>query len=343
MTGDRSQLTNFIHKFLGTVKFGNEQVVMIMGYGDYQIGNVTISRVYYVEGLEHNLFSVGQFCDLDLEVAFRKHTCFVRNLEGVDLLSGCRGTNLYSLSIGDMMASSPICLLSKATKTKSWLLHRNFDELTTMASEQSSLGPALHEMTPTTPSSGLVPNPPHSALVSSPDPVVDALAPVESNGSPSSTLFDQDAPSPSTSQTTQHSQFQIDVKTAFLNDILREEIYVSQPDGFVDPDKLNHVYRVKKALYGLNQAPCAWYDPLSSFLLSQGFFKGTVDPTLFISKKGKDILLVQIYVDDIIFASTTTELCDKFSEIMCSKFKMSMMGKISFFLGLQILQSPEHN
>ncbi|GJZ56453.1 retrovirus-related pol polyprotein from transposon TNT 1-94 [Tanacetum coccineum] len=125
--------------------------------------------------------------------------------------------------------------------------------------------------------------------------------------------------------------YQMDVKTAFLNGILREEVYVSQPDGFVDPDNPNHVYRLKKALYGLKQAPRAWYDLLSSFLLSQGFSKGTVDPTLFIRREGKDILLVQIYVDDIIFASTTTELCDKFSEIMCSKFKMSMMGKISFF------------
>ncbi|GJR29612.1 retrovirus-related pol polyprotein from transposon TNT 1-94, partial [Tanacetum coccineum] len=129
MTGDRSQLTNFVHKFLGTVKFGNDQVAKIMGYGDYQIGNVTISRVYYVDGLGHNLFSVGQFCDSDLEVAFRKHICFVRNLEGIDLLSGSRGTNLYSLSIGDMMASSPICLLLKATKTKSWLWHRRLSHL----------------------------------------------------------------------------------------------------------------------------------------------------------------------------------------------------------------------
>ncbi|GKE07780.1 retrovirus-related pol polyprotein from transposon TNT 1-94 [Tanacetum coccineum] len=111
MTRDRSQLTNFVHKFLGTVKFGNDQIAKIMGYGDYQIGNITISRVYYVEGLGHNLFSVGQFCDSDLEVAFRKHTCFVCNLEGVDLLSGSRETNLYTLSIGDMMASSLICLL----------------------------------------------------------------------------------------------------------------------------------------------------------------------------------------------------------------------------------------
>ncbi|GJW21362.1 retrovirus-related pol polyprotein from transposon TNT 1-94 [Tanacetum coccineum] len=124
MTGDRSQLTNFVNKFLGTVKFRNDHVAKILGYGDYQIGNVTISRVYYVEGLGHNLFSVGQFCDSNLEVAFRQHTCFIRNLEGVDLLTGSRGNNLYTLSLGDMMASSPICLLSKASKTKSWLWHR---------------------------------------------------------------------------------------------------------------------------------------------------------------------------------------------------------------------------
>nr|GEX06366.1 retrovirus-related Pol polyprotein from transposon TNT 1-94 [Tanacetum cinerariifolium] len=129
MTGDRSQLTNFVHKFLGTVKFDNDQVSKIMGYGDYQIGNVIILRVYYVEGLGHNLFSVGQFCDSDLKVAFRKHTCFVRNLESVDLLSGSQGTNLYSMPIGYMMASSPICLLSKTTKTKSWLWHRRLSHL----------------------------------------------------------------------------------------------------------------------------------------------------------------------------------------------------------------------
>nr|GEV85977.1 putative ribonuclease H-like domain-containing protein [Tanacetum cinerariifolium] len=99
------------------------------GLGDYQVGNVTISRVYYVEGLGHNLFSVGQFCDSDLEVAFRQHTCFVRNLEGVDLLTGSQGNNLYTLSLQDIMASSPICLLSKASKTKSWLWHRHLSHL----------------------------------------------------------------------------------------------------------------------------------------------------------------------------------------------------------------------
>nr|GFC52024.1 integrase, catalytic region, zinc finger, CCHC-type, peptidase aspartic, catalytic [Tanacetum cinerariifolium] len=88
ITGDRSQLTNFVDKFLGTVKFGNDHVAKIMGYGDYQIGNVTISRVYFIDGLGDNLFFVGQFCDSDLEVAFRQHTCFICNLEVVDLLFG---------------------------------------------------------------------------------------------------------------------------------------------------------------------------------------------------------------------------------------------------------------
>ncbi|GKD70100.1 retrovirus-related pol polyprotein from transposon TNT 1-94 [Tanacetum coccineum] len=107
-TWQRSQLINFVSKFFGTVRFGNDQIAKIMGYGDYQLGNFTISRVYYVEGLRHNLFSVGQFCDSDLEVAFRKHTCYVRNLNGADLLFGSRDTNLYTISVDDMLKSSLI-------------------------------------------------------------------------------------------------------------------------------------------------------------------------------------------------------------------------------------------
>ncbi|GJS59666.1 retrovirus-related pol polyprotein from transposon TNT 1-94 [Tanacetum coccineum] len=134
--------------------------------------------------------------------------------------------------------------------------------------------------------------------------------------------------------------YQMDVKMAFLNGELRKVVYVSQPEGFVDPDNPTHVYRLKKALYGLKQAPRAWYDMVSSFLPSQKFSKDAVDPTLFTRKEGKDILMVQIYVDDIIFASTDLSLCDKFADKMSSMFKMSMMGKMSFFLGLQISQSP---
>ncbi|GJV72399.1 hypothetical protein Tco_1492394 [Tanacetum coccineum] len=107
-----------VNLFIDTVRFDNDHFAAIMGYGDLQIRNITISRVYYVEGLGHNLFSVGKFCDSDLEVAFRKHTCFVRNLEDVDLPLGSCGFNLYTISMDEMMKSSPICLLSKALKIK---------------------------------------------------------------------------------------------------------------------------------------------------------------------------------------------------------------------------------
>nr|GFA63756.1 retrovirus-related Pol polyprotein from transposon TNT 1-94 [Tanacetum cinerariifolium] len=213
MTGDRSQLTNFVNS---TVKFGNDHVAKIMGYGDYHIRNVTISRVYYVEGLRHNLFSVGQLCDSNLEVAFRQHTCFICNLEGVDLQSEARRTGrLEAIRIFLAFAA-----------------HMNM--------------------------------------------VI----------------------------------YQMDVKTAFLNGNLREKVYVSQPDGFVDTDNPNHVYKLKKALYGLKKAPRVWYDMLSLFLISQDFSKGSVDPTMFIRREGKELLLVQIYVDDIIFAASTPELLD---------------------------------
>nr|GEU38431.1 integrase, catalytic region, zinc finger, CCHC-type, peptidase aspartic, catalytic [Tanacetum cinerariifolium] len=209
MTGDRSQFTNFVNKFLGTVKFGNDHVARIMGYGDYQIENVIISRVYFMDGLGHNLFFVGQFCNSELEVAFRQHTCFIRNLKGVDLL--------------------------RIIET----IHVNFDELTAMASKQSSSGPTLHEMTPATISSGLVPNSTSSTPfvppsrtdwellfqllfdeLLNPSPSVDHPAPeviapiavvvtlelAASTGSPSLTTVDQDAPSPSKTQITLKTQ-----------------------------------------------------------------------------------------------------------------------------------------
>ncbi|GKA89657.1 retrovirus-related pol polyprotein from transposon TNT 1-94 [Tanacetum coccineum] len=483
----------------------NDHVAKIMGYGDYQIGNVTISRVYYVEGLGHNLFSVRQFCDSNLEVAFRQHTCFIRNLEGVDLLTGSRGNNLYTLSLGDMMASSPICLLSKASKTKSWLWHRRlshlnfdngtefvnqtlheyyekvgishetsvssslqqneavatayFDELTVMASEHNNLEPAFHEMTTATISSGIVaPEPALSTVyflqhlldqdapsaTSSSSDVIPTIVHTAAHNSEHVNKWTKDHPLDNiiselrrhvSTRLQLHEQalfcyydafltsvepknykdtltqacwieamqeelnefkrlevwelvphpdkvmfitlkliykvkldelggilknkarlvargyrqkegiyfeesfapvarldairifltfaahmnmivYQMDVKTALLNGILREEVYVSQLDGLVDKDNLNHVYKLRKALYGLKQAPRAWYDLLSKFLLYQEFSKGTVDPTLFIRRQGKDILLVQIYVDDIIFVSTTPELCDQFSKII---------------------------
>nr|GEY18067.1 retrovirus-related Pol polyprotein from transposon TNT 1-94 [Tanacetum cinerariifolium] len=548
--------------------------VIVVSDSENTLMHAEESRVYFVDGLGNNLFSVGQFCDSDLKVAFRQHTCFIRYLEGVDLLSGSQGNNLYTMSLGDMMKSSLICLcprpqrlspgygtshlnfstinhlarqglvgISNETsvarspqqnnvvkrrnrtlieaartmliyarallflwaeavasacftqnrsiirlhhgKTPYEILHHklsdlsyfhvfgalcyptndsenlrklqpkadigifigyaptkkafqiynrrtrriiktihvDFDELTAMASEQSSSGPALHEMTPTPISSGLVQNPTSPTSVDHPAPeVITLIAEVvaselaASTGSPSSITVDQDAPSPKLNEFERlevwelvprpdkvmvitfkwiykvkldelggilknkaqlvargyrqeegidfeesfalvarleairiflayasHMNmvvYQMDVKTVFLNGNLQEEVYVSQLDGFVDPDNPNHVYKLKKALYWLKQAPRAWYDMLSSFLISQEFSKGSVDPTLFICRNGNDILLVQIYVDDIIFAASTPELCDLFAKIMCLKFKMSLMGKNSFFLGLQISQSP---
>ncbi|GJR22716.1 reverse transcriptase domain-containing protein [Tanacetum coccineum] len=113
----------------GLVRFGNDEYAAIVGYGDYKLGDTIISRVYYVEGLKHNLFSVGQFCDGGLEVAFRQHSCHIRNYDMVDLLNGSRTTNLYSISLNDMMSASPVCLLTKASSTKSWLWHRRLNHL----------------------------------------------------------------------------------------------------------------------------------------------------------------------------------------------------------------------
>ncbi|GKA57018.1 retrovirus-related pol polyprotein from transposon TNT 1-94 [Tanacetum coccineum] len=134
--------------------------------------------------------------------------------------------------------------------------------------------------------------------------------------------------------------FQMDVKTAFINGPLKEEVYVSKPDGFVDPDFPDHVYRLKKALYDLKQAPQAWYDKLSSFLIEHHFTKGIVDPTLFTRCYEGDILFVQVYVDDIIFGSTNLDFSKRFANLMKSNFEMSMMGELKFFLGLQVHQSP---
>ncbi|GKC73061.1 retrovirus-related pol polyprotein from transposon TNT 1-94 [Tanacetum coccineum] len=429
MTGDRSHLTNSVHKFLGTVKFGNDQVAKIMGYGDYQIGNVTISRVYYVKGLGHNLFSVSQFCDSDLEVAFRKHTCFVRNREGIDLLSGSRGTNIYSLSIGDMMTSSPICLLSKSTKTKSWLWHCRLSHLNFGAINHLARHGLVHDL---------------PILKFEKDHLCSACALGKSK---------KQSHKPKSEDTNQAKLYLLHMdlynRTEFVNQTMRdyyEQVGISyetsvartpqqngvvkrrnctlvevaltmliytkallflwaellhdrKPDlsylhvfgalcypnndsenlgklqakadigifiGYAPKKKAYRIYnrRTRKiietihvdfdelmtmdseqsslepALHEMTSAT-----PSSGLVLNPPpspipFFKDTVNPTLFINRRGKDILLLQIYVDDIIFASTTTELCDKFSEIMCSKFKMLMMGKISFFLGLQISQSP---
>ncbi|GJT93733.1 retrovirus-related pol polyprotein from transposon TNT 1-94 [Tanacetum coccineum] len=571
--GDRSQLRNFVKKFIGIVRFGNDHVGAIMGYGDYVIGDSVISRVYYVEGLGHNLFFVRQFCDFDLEVAFRKHSCYVRDTNGVELIKGSRGSNLYTISVEDMMKSSPICLLSKTSKNKSWLWHcrlnhLNFDTINDLARKDlvrglprlkfkkdhlcstlqtinekkyildivddysrftwvkflrskdetpefvikflkqiqvglnktvryirsdngkelvnqvlteyyESVGifhqksvlrtlqqndvvkrrnrtlveaartmlifskapiEDLGKLQPTSdigifvgyaPSrKGLVPNPVPAAPYVPPKnkeleilfqpmfdeylepprverPVPPALTvqvPVNSAGAPSSTTIDQDAPSTTGSTIIEDNPFAHDndpfvnvfapepsseasssgdviprsecvmiialkwiykVKLDEYGDVLKNKARLvakgyRQEEGMDFEESFTpvacieairifianaanhqtHVYHLKKALYRLKQAPRAWYDTLSRFLLDNKFSKGAVDPTLFTRKTGKHILLVQIYVNDIIFALTDSKACDIFSNEISSKFQMLMMGQISFFLGLQVSQSP---
>nr|GEU53007.1 retrovirus-related Pol polyprotein from transposon TNT 1-94 [Tanacetum cinerariifolium] len=385
-----------------TVKFGNDHVAKIMGYDDYQIGNVTISRIYFIDGLRHNLFSVEQFCDSDLEVAFHQHTCFIRNLEGVDLFSESLGNNLYTLSFGDIMTSSPICLLSKASKTKSWLWHRrpshlNFGAINHLArqglvrglpklkfekdhlcfacamgkSKKKSHKPKsedtnqeklyllhmdLYGRIRIESFNGkkyiLVIIDDYSRFtwvkcLRPKDKALDFIIKLASlmkhlllallkavttscyiqnrsiirlryGKTPCELLHDKlldlsffqvfgalcyptnDSENLGKLQLKADIEegidfeesfapvarlkairiflayaahmnmvvYQMDVKTTFLNGNLWEEVYVSQPDGFMDPDNPNHVYKLKKALYGLKQAPRAWYDMLSLFLIS---------------------------------------------------------------------------
>ncbi|GJU87577.1 putative ribonuclease H-like domain-containing protein [Tanacetum coccineum] len=133
----------------------------------------------------------------------------------------------------------------------------------------------------------------------------------------------------------------MDVKSAFLYGTIEEEVYVTQPPEFKDPDHPDKVYKVVKALYGLHQAPRAWYETLANYLLGNGFKRGKIDQALFIKKQKGDILLVQVYVDDIIFGSTNKELCTGFEKLMKYKFQISSMGELTFFLGLQVQQKED--
>ncbi|GKD22311.1 putative ribonuclease H-like domain-containing protein [Tanacetum coccineum] len=135
--------------------------------------------------------------------------------------------------------------------------------------------------------------------------------------------------------------YQMDVKSAFLYGKIEEEVYVCQPPSFEDPDFPDRVYKVEKALYGLHQAPRAWYETLSTYLLDNGFQRGKIDKTLFIKRDKSDILLVQVYVDDIIFGSTRKKMCTEFEKMMHKKFQMSSMGELTFFLGLQVKQKED--
>nr|GEU31813.1 hypothetical protein [Tanacetum cinerariifolium] len=320
----------FVSSNTGTVCFKNDHFAAITGYGDYIQGNHTICHVYYVEGLGHDLFL---------------------NLEGDDLLTGSLESNLYTISISELAAYSPVCLISKTTSTKSWLWHRrlyhlNFEYYATSTPEVSNNSVAnTHNNEDTFSSSSVIieeDEAPHIVSSSqelvhtgSNKPVLNEHADkqnqedvVELDGNTIMHTFEipnqqeridfekSFAPVVRIEVVRMfmayaaHKNFpiyQIDVKTAFLNGPLKEEVFVSQANEFVDPDFHNHVYHLKKALYDLKQAPRAWYDKLSSFLIEHHFIK--------------------------VFSN-------KFAKLMKDNFEMSMMGEMKFFLRLQIHQSP---
>nr|GEY40342.1 retrovirus-related Pol polyprotein from transposon TNT 1-94 [Tanacetum cinerariifolium]GEY40680.1 retrovirus-related Pol polyprotein from transposon TNT 1-94 [Tanacetum cinerariifolium] len=320
----------------------------IMGYVYLQMGNILILRVYYVEGHGHNLFFIGQFCDSDLEVAFRKHTCFVQNLEGVDLLSSSRGSNLYTISMADMMKSSSIPDLQGLTFgqiSSGFMLNQAALTSDTARVSSSSFSTSIDKDAPSLSTSQNI------KATNSPLNSTNFETNEEVSMFDSGTFTNPFAPSGTSSAESssriwifkvKHDEyggvlknkarlvakgyrqeegidfeeslahiarieairmflaydahknmvvFQMDVKMEFLNGILKEEVYVSQPEGFVNQDHPNHVFWLKKALYGLKQAPCAWYNLFSKFLLSQKFVKGVVDPMLFIRKEEHDLIL----------------------------------------------------
>ncbi|GJZ43462.1 retrovirus-related pol polyprotein from transposon TNT 1-94 [Tanacetum coccineum] len=487
MTGDRSRLRNFVKKFIETVRFGNDHFGAIMGYGDYMIGDSVISRVYYVEGLGHNLFSIEQFCDSDLEVAFRKHSCHIvpRTSQQNGVVKIRNRTLVEAAMIMLIFSKASMFLWAEAVATASisvLVTSAGIPSSTTIDQDApspshspSSLAlqsPSLHQGVAA--ESTLMEDNPFPLVDN--DPFVNVFTPEPSSEASSSEDLSL-AESPYVTQTLHHlgkwskdhpldniisnpsrpvsirkqlatdalwclynsvlskvepknfksviiedywfqamqdeihefdrlqvwelvpqpdcvmiialkwiykvkldeygdvlknkarlvakgyrqeegidfeesfapvarieairifianaasknmTIYQMDVKTSFLNGELKEEVYVSQPEGFVDPDHLTHVYRLKKALYGLKQAPRAWYDTLSRFLLDNNFSKGAVDPTLFTRKTGKHILLVQIYVDDIIFASTDPKAFSQNPEgifINQSKFALEILKK----------------
>nr|GEW17338.1 integrase, catalytic region, zinc finger, CCHC-type, peptidase aspartic, catalytic [Tanacetum cinerariifolium] len=398
MTGNLKLLCNFVEKFLGTVHFGNDQFATILGYGDLVQGNVTINRVYYVEfPLNHNLFSVGQFCDVDLEVAFRKSTCFVRDLQGNDLLIGNRGSDLYTISLQESTSSTPLCLMDKATPTQAWLWHRrlshlNFDYINLLLKKDIVIGLLklkyvkdqlcssceLSKAKRSSFKSKAVPSLKgrlnllymdlcglmrvasinrKKYILSTSAPSTHTNVHAEENNNDQAEegekLQDDEFTNPfyhpleqvhgNPSRPVQAIRqlptdpemcmFALTVSTAELKNI--KEAMADSAWIEAMQDKLHQT-----ALYGLKQAPRAWYDELSKFLTSKGFTKGTIDPTLFTIRYEEDILLVQIYVDDIILGSTNPKYSKRLEKLMHSRFEMSLMGEMKFFLRHQIHQSP---
>nr|GEX43185.1 retrovirus-related Pol polyprotein from transposon TNT 1-94 [Tanacetum cinerariifolium] len=330
MTGNLKLLCNFVEKFLGTVHFDNDQFAPILGYGDLVQGNVTIKRVYYVEVLNRNLFSV----DAD-----------VRSQQELDLLFCPLYDEFFNAGSNpqDKQPSTNIPSTSSPsthTNVHAEENHNDQAEEGEQLQDDEFINPFYHPLEQVR---GNPSRPVQTRRWLAIDPEICMYALIVSTAELKNikkAMADSAWIEAMQEELHQFDKLQMDVKMAFLNGLLKEEVYVAQPDGFVDPDHPEKVYRLRKALYGLKQSPRAWYDELSMFLTSKYFTKGTIDPTLYTIRYGEDILLVQIYIDDIIFGSTNPKYTKRFEKLMHSRFEMSLMGEMKLFLGLQIHQSP---
>nr|GEW57513.1 retrovirus-related Pol polyprotein from transposon TNT 1-94 [Tanacetum cinerariifolium] len=303
MTGNLKLLCNFVEKFLGTLCFGNDQFAPILGYGDLVQGNVTINRVYYVEGLNHNLFSVGQFCDANLEVAFRKSTCFVRDLQGNDLLTNehVPSQQEFDLLLGPLYdevfnaGSNPqdkqpsMNILSTSAPSTHTTIHAEENN-----NDQAEEGEHLQDDEFTNPFCALTQEEAESSshdiekvrgnpsrpvqtrrqLATDPEICMYALTVSTAESKNIKEAMADSAWIEAMQEELHHTQVFSNLSDGRENNISQWSTYVAQPDGFVDPKHPEKVYRLEKALYGLKQAPRAWYDKLSKFLTSKGFTKG---------------------------------------------------------------------
>ncbi|KAJ9566700.1 LOW QUALITY PROTEIN: hypothetical protein OSB04_002666 [Centaurea solstitialis] len=268
---------------------------------------------------------------------FRVFGCICYLLNNRDDLGKFDAKSDESIFIGYSHNSATYRVYNKRTRSIFESRYVDFSETemysSTSPSSDSSVFPELHTVSPpstTVPTDSLGFDFIDLAEFDLPTLVGPIIVPVPADHSiPSSTTISADAfVNESTSCSTDEKP-------------LQEVVYVEQPEGFVDPKYPEHVYVLDKALYGLKQAPRAWYETLTIYLLGSGYKKGTVDPTLFLRRSGNHLTVVQIYVDDIIFASTNPESCTEFEQIMKSRFQMSMMGELTFFLGLQVRQTPQ--
>nr|GEW17915.1 uncharacterized mitochondrial protein AtMg00810-like [Tanacetum cinerariifolium] len=350
MTGNLKLLINFIWKFMGTIRFGNDHVAAILGFGDLQWGNILITRVFFIEGLGHNLFSVGQFCDSDLEVAFRRDACFVRNLEGVDLLKGDRSTNLYTINLHEMASASPIYIgklgakgdigffigysadscayrvYNRRTKKIIETMNVLFDELSAMAFEQRSSKPGLQSMTSGQISSGLdLTYAPSTITMQQPsegelDLLFEDMYDDYIGGQPSAT-----------GRTVSPAQEPQDVDE--LNPDAMVDVSNMEPKNvkeamtdlaWIDSMQDEHLQFKRLDVWVLVPAP----DNISPLTLKWLFKNkhdedqtGTIDPTLFIRRFQDDILVVQVYVDDIIFGSTHPRPDIVHATCLCARYQ----------------------